>query len=168
MLMPSRLRGALLLSLLLAACHKGGGHGGNGGNGGSGGGLPPPDCSAGCPAGYTCGAGVCAGGNAQAIDFDVKTFPISGKLRVDGQAPQGNGCTYDQVRIDLLSGPTPKHIWDPPLGDSIHITIDCNTSDGSFSGRAPAGTYRVLASQSSTTSSFPDATFNLQDAIKVP
>jgi hypothetical protein len=160
----------LLLSFLLAACHHGGsaGTGGSGGgSGGAGGGAPPPDCSAGCPAGYTCGAGVCAGGNPQVLDFDVETFPVSGKLRVDGQAPLGNGCSYDQVRIDLLSGPTPENFWDPPLGDALRITVDCNTTDGSFSGRVPAGTYRVLASRSSSDSSFPDATFVVDPAFTV-
>jgi hypothetical protein len=141
--------------LLVAACK--GGTGGTGGTGGSE--LPPPDCSAGCPGGYTCDDGVCTGGNPQALDFDVKTFPVSGKLTVDGAPPLGNGCSGDQVRIGFLSGPKPEHFWDPVLGDDIVAGIDCATSDGSFSAQVPAGTYRVVAYQYDGSSTFPNATF---------
>ena len=164
---PTRLSFAAVLPLLLAACHSGGDAVGSGGSGGSGGGPPPPDCSAGCPAGYTCNEGICTGGNAQAIDFDIKTFPVSGKLRVDGAAPQGNGCTYDQVRIDFEGGPEPEHVWDGPLGSSVSFSIPCTTGDGSFSGRLPAGTYRVIVSGPSSEASFPDGYFVVDPAFTV-
>jgi len=164
---PPSLLTALAPIVLVAACH-GGGNGGTGGAGaGAGGGPPPPDCSAGCPAGYACTDGVCTGGDAQAIDFDVKTFTVSGKLRVDGQAPHGNGCSGGQVRIELLSGPSPAHIWDPDLGNNIHTLIDCATSDGSFAVQVPAGTYRVQAYRYDSSSSFPDATFVIDPAFTV-
>ncbi|MFT3771460.1 MAG: hypothetical protein QM820_39095 [Minicystis sp.] len=158
---------AAILGLFLAACHSGDGTGAGGSGGSGGSGPPPPVCTAGCPAGYTCEDGVCTGGNAQAIDFDIKTFPVSGKLRVDGAVPQGNGCAYDQVRLDFKGGPEPEHIWDSPLGSSVSFSIPCTTGDGSFSGRLPAGTYRVIASRPSTEASFPDGYFVVDPAFTV-
>jgi hypothetical protein len=65
-----------------------GGAGGGGGGGGAGqsdmAGVVP--CV--CPSGYSCdSAGVCVGGNNQAIGVDVKTVNVAGTITLNGAAP---------------------------------------------------------------------------------
>jgi hypothetical protein len=162
-------RAALAALMLTAACHGGAGTGGTTGGTGGGGGPPPPDCSAGCPPGYTCSEGVCTGGDAQKLAFDVKTFPVSGRITVDGKAPTAtsSSCSSDQVAIDFIDAPPQVHFWDPILGTSARASVACASSDGTFSARLPAGTYRVLASQYESATTFPPATFTVQSGFVV-
>ena len=63
-----------------------GGAAGAGGLTGSGGG--PMSCAPACPTGYTCDAtGVCKGGTAAGLAFDVKTFSVSGAVTLNGANP---------------------------------------------------------------------------------
>jgi hypothetical protein len=101
------------------------------------------------------------------IDFDVITFPLSGKLTVDGVAPTAS-CSGEQVTVDLHSGAIPKSFLDPILGNDVTASVDCAATDGSFAARVPAGTYGALASQEDTSSSFPgNGTFAAATGLSV-
>ncbi len=128
----------------------------------------PADCNSSCPSGYSCDNGTCVGGNAQSLDFDLSTFPVTATLTIDGQAPlAGSGCSGNQVDVDFSEGAPPKSFFDPIVGSLVDAPMACDDSDGAVATRLPAGQYRVLASRADSNTSFPEATVTLQSTLAV-
>jgi hypothetical protein len=126
----------------------------------------PADCQGRCPTGWRCDDGVCVGGDPAALALDVETVPLSGVLTVDGRPPVAtSGCAGDHVRIRFTEGPLPKGWFDPVVATLLDARIACGVSTGTFSTRLPAGKYRVLASRSDSSTTFPDATFVVDGAF---
>jgi len=97
-------------------------------------------CLAGCPSGFQCDRnGVCAGGDPAELVLDVKSFPVSGAVKINGSAPQADA----QVCTAGLEAATVTFV-ESLRGYSIATTIPCNTSDFTFSTTLYPGTYRVL------------------------
>lgn len=93
------------------------------------------------------------------LAWNVTTTLVSGKVTADGVVPSASAdCSSDQVKLSFID----------PRGGAFEAGIACAASDGSFDARVAPGTYRVLARRYDSSSSFPDATFNLVDAIAIP
>jgi hypothetical protein len=119
----------------------------------------PPDCSGGCPKGYACNDGVCSGGNPLKLDFDIETFPVSGRLTVNGDALTPTGYCADSffdnadehIRMLFETALEPAgwkdvvdwggHGW----GTRAEVSFACDEVDGKFETRLPKGDYRVTA-----------------------
>jgi hypothetical protein len=130
----------------------------------------PADCGSQCPTGFSCDNGICVGGSAQKLDFEVTTYPIAATLTVDGLPPvHGPSCSGagDQVNLQFSQGPLPQSFFDPVLGTLVSSSLACTNDAGAVTARLPAGSYRVLASRSSSSTSFPDATMVVDGDFKV-
>lgn len=88
---------------------------------------------AGCPNGYTCSEGVCAGGDPLAIDLDIATVPVSGRLLLEGRPPIATAaCQYSAARIVFKS---------PETGAWASTDIGCAGADFGFALELPPGTW---------------------------
>ena len=115
---------------------------------GSGGG--PMQCVPACPAGYTCdvsGGGICKGGTAANLTFDVKAFPVSGTVTLNGANPVSSttscysssaGTNYPRGQVTLTD-----------TAHGVSFTADlqgCTNTTATFSTTVFPGTYKVWVS----------------------
>ncbi len=131
-----------------------GGSGGGGGNGGPGDMAGVVPCV--CPSGYSCdSAGVCVGGNQQAIAIDVKTVSVSGTVTLNGAAPS----TLPSCNPSPSTAKATVHLADVARGYSFDLPVPCSASTFTWSGVVFPGSYKVTVTGDSNYSSLPSQGF---------
>jgi hypothetical protein len=124
-------------------------------------------CDPACPSGYLCKpSGVCAGGSPSGLDFDVKTFTVSGKLTLNGAVPSvGTSCsgnpqvaTADLQFVELSKGYV------------VDLFTRCGDASFGFSGKLFPGTYVVRANSinGANYSNLPQAPSSAQAIVVSP
>ncbi len=101
-------------------------------------------CALGCPTGWSCTGGVCAGGNLGALTLDVKgpvRYRLSGSIKRNGAAPVGSCQSGRQLAVVLF-----ENTSNSALNTQAYLS-SCGSGGAvgtfTYSEAVHAGTYRV-------------------------
>jgi hypothetical protein len=133
-------------------------------DGDSDGDADPPECTLGCPAGYTCELGICGGGDPASLTLDIGSVPVSGNVTVDGARPAtGPDCAScpdcGKANVNFVSED----------GGSFTTAILCSSSAYAFDLDLAPGTYAVsVYGYGAEFADLPPGTAPVVRALRVP